>query len=100
MIAFSNREIYKNHLITFPNPAIHTPNMGVEYIYVKDGCYEGGGKNCNIREAETCVSLVEEHSLNAENRIVECSTMSHLKVGILLAFPLGEGGPLAVDEVV
>lgn len=52
LIAFSNREIYKNELITFPNSITKVPDMGVEYIYVENGCYEGGGKNCNIREAQ------------------------------------------------
>lgn len=61
LIAFSNREIYKNELITFPNSITKVPDMGVEYIYVENGCYEGGGKNCNIREAQKCVMLVLEH---------------------------------------
>lgn len=61
LIAFSNREIYKNNLITFPNSSNNIPNMGVEYIYVENGCYEGGGKNCNIKEAQKCVMLVLEH---------------------------------------
>jgi len=61
LIAFSNREIYKNNLITFPNSITKMPDMGVEYIYVKEGCYEGGGKNCNVREAQECVKLVCEH---------------------------------------
>ncbi|MBQ8498060.1 MAG: DUF4011 domain-containing protein [Clostridia bacterium] len=61
LIAFSNREIYQNQLITFPNHLTHATDMGVEYVYVADGYYEGGGKNCNIREAETCVELVLKH---------------------------------------
>lgn len=61
LIAFSNREIYKNNLITFPNSITKIPDMGVEYIYVEDGYYEGGGKNCNIREAQKCVMLVLKH---------------------------------------
>ena len=61
LIAFSNREIYKNNLITFPNSINNAPDMGVEYVYVEDGCYEGGGKNCNIKEAQRCVELVVEH---------------------------------------
>ncbi|MBQ2987786.1 MAG: hypothetical protein IJD59_01645 [Clostridia bacterium] len=68
LISFSNREIYRNRLITFPNPANNVENMGVEYVYVKDGYYEGGGKNCNIREAETCVSLLEDHILQFPSR--------------------------------
>jgi very-short-patch-repair endonuclease len=61
LIAFSNREIYKNNLITFPNSITKVPDMGVEYIYVEDGYYEGGGKNRNIKEAEKCVTLVSDH---------------------------------------
>lgn len=61
LIAFSNREIYNNNLITFPNRLDNVPDMGVEYIYVPDGVYEGGGKNCNIKEAQKCVELVKEH---------------------------------------
>ena len=61
LIAFSNREIYKNSLITFPNAASNIPDMGVEYVYVEDGVYEGGGRNCNEKEAERCVMLVREH---------------------------------------
>lgn len=61
LIAFSNREIYKNNLITFPNSINNIPDMGVEYVYVEDGCYDRGGKKNNIREAEECVKLVFEH---------------------------------------
>lgn len=61
LIAFSNREIYKNNLITFPNSINSVPDMGVEYIYVEDGVYDRGGKKNNIREAEECVRLVFEH---------------------------------------
>ena len=61
LIAFSNREIYNNELITFPNSVTKIPDMGVEYIYVEDGYYEGGGKNCNIVESQKCVTLVMDH---------------------------------------
>lgn len=61
LIAFSNREIYKNNLITFPNSINNAPDMGVEYFYVEDGVYDRGGKKNNIREAEECVRLVFEH---------------------------------------
>lgn len=68
LIAFSNREIYNNNLITFPNRLDNVPDMGVEYIYVPDGVYEGGGKNCNIKEAQKCVELVKEHIEKYPNR--------------------------------
>ncbi len=61
LIAFSNREIYKNSLITFPGSVTNVPDMGVEYIYVEDGCYDRGGRKNNVREAQECVRLVLEH---------------------------------------
>lgn len=58
LIAFSNRTIYNNSLITFPTQTKHQDGSGVEYIYVEDGIYENG---CNIKEAKKIVSLVIEH---------------------------------------
>ncbi len=68
LIAFSNREIYKNSLITFPNSITNVPDMGVEYIYVEDGCYDRGGRKNNVREAQECVRLVVEHIKNHPDR--------------------------------
>lgn len=61
LIAFSNQEIYNQRLITFPGCRDHMEDTGVEFIYVKDGLYEGRPKNCNAIEAEKCVQMVEEH---------------------------------------
>ncbi len=61
LIAFSNREIYKNKLII---PACKTENseeMGIRYIYVEAGYNESGSDNCNIPEAKRCAMLVQEH---------------------------------------
>ena len=61
LIAFSNREIYKGDLITFPDPKNGEPDTGVEFVYVEDGFYESGGRNCNVPEAKRCAQLVKEH---------------------------------------
>lgn len=61
LIAFSNKEIYKNELVTFPSSNENEKDTGVEFEYVEDGFYEGGGRNCNILEAKRCVELVKEH---------------------------------------
>lgn len=61
LIAFSNQEIYKNELVTFPSSNESEPDTGVEFVFVEDGYYEGGGKNCNIPEAKKCVEIVKEH---------------------------------------
>ena len=68
LIAFSNREMYDNKLITFPSNITFAEDTGVEFVYVPDGVYESGGKNCNIREAEECVRLIEEHILKHPER--------------------------------
>ncbi len=60
LIAFSNKEIYKNQLVTFPSNRVLEPDSGVEFIHVKDGYYESGKRN-NILEAKKCVELVKEH---------------------------------------
>ena len=67
LIAFSNRQLYENRLITFPNNADRA-DSGLEYIFVEDGVYEGSGKNRNVREAEKCVQLLEEHILKHPDR--------------------------------
>lgn len=58
LIAFSNQEIYKNKLITFPSSNTVAADSGVEYVYVENGTYSG---RCNIQEANKCVELIKEH---------------------------------------
>ena len=60
LIAFSNKLLYGSRLITFPNCA-RLADRGLEYVYVSDGLYEGGGKNCNLPEARKCLQLILEH---------------------------------------
>lgn len=57
LIAFSNKEIYNNRLITFPNCA-KSRDKGLEYVYVPGGCYQD---RSNVMEANRCVSLIREH---------------------------------------
>lgn len=61
LIAFSNRQFYKDELVTFPGSLRDDSSQGIEFIYVKDGSYDRGGKRNNIREAEAVVKLVEQH---------------------------------------
>lgn len=68
LITFSNREIYKNNLITFPSKEITETDVGLEFVYVEAGYYEGGGKSCNSKEAEMCTTLVRNHIMNQPNR--------------------------------
>lgn len=61
LIAFSNQEIYKNELVTFPSSNESDPDTGVEFVYVEDGYYEPSPRNYNILEARRIVELVKEH---------------------------------------
>ena len=65
LISFSNQEIYKNNLITFPSSKTNVADSGVEYIYVEKGVYEN---RCNKEEAKLCVNLVKEHILKHPER--------------------------------
>lgn len=61
LIAFSNAKIYYNSLITFPSNEEKIVDSGVEYLYVKDGTYDRGGKKGNAAEAKRVAELVFEH---------------------------------------
>ena len=83
LIAFSNNEIYNNKLITFPNSAVYKKDMGVEYIYVEDGVYEGGGKNCNVKEAKECVKLLKKHIIEHPERSLGIIAFSEKQQGVI-----------------
>ncbi len=66
LIAFSNAQIYGGSLITFPGARERQRDMGVEYVYVENGVYEGQG--INQSEARRCVQLVHRHILTHPER--------------------------------
>ena len=68
LIAFSNTKIYKNNLITFPSNSEKLKDNGVEYIYVKEGFYDRGGKKGNTVEAQKVAEMVFDHFKRSPNR--------------------------------
>lgn len=76
LIAFSNIKIYNSQLITFPSSTESAPDCGVEYVYVKDGIYDRGGKKNNIFEARKVADLVFEHFKKYPNRSLGVVTFS------------------------
>ncbi|NCC61018.1 MAG: DUF4011 domain-containing protein [Verrucomicrobiae bacterium] len=68
LIAFSNAKIYKNNLITFPSNIDKMPDNGVEYIHVRDGFYDRGGKKGNVIEAQKVAEIVFDHFRNYPKR--------------------------------
>lgn len=65
LIAFSNQEIYKSKLTTFPSSNTVAADSGVEYVYVENGTYSG---RCNVQEANKCVELIKEHIIKYPER--------------------------------
>jgi len=76
LISFSNSEIYNNGLITFPSSVDKLKDNGVEYVYVKDGIFDSGGKATNILEGKRVVQLVGEHILTYPSRSLGVVTFS------------------------
>ena len=67
LIAFSNANFYKNHLVTFPSANKSNEDMGVQFYHVPKGIYDRKA-GCNKIEAERVVDLVFEHIQKHPNR--------------------------------
>lgn len=59
LIAFSNKNFYRNNLVTFPSAKTDKEGVGVDYCYV-DGVFDRQNKT-NRREAERIADMVIEH---------------------------------------
>jgi very-short-patch-repair endonuclease len=73
LIAFSNREFYKNQLIAFPSPMPTHPALGVKFVHVKDGVFEG---RKNVEEAKRVVDTVLRHMRTRSNESLGVVTMN------------------------
>ncbi len=58
LIAFSNKNFYRNNLVVFPSPYGQSGKLGVRAVYLKDAIYEN---NTNLREAKRVVDAAVEH---------------------------------------
>ena len=61
LIAFSNYNIYRNELVTFPSAYHSAPYLGIEFIHVADGVYDRSKSRKNRVEAKRIADLVFEH---------------------------------------
>ena len=68
LIAFSNRHIYDDGLVTFPSPERTSPRLGVGFIHVPDGVYDRGRTATNRREAQVVARRVMDHLLDGSGR--------------------------------
>ena len=79
LIAFSNREIYENKLITFPGCG-RQPDRGIEYVLVENGIYRD---RTNTAEADRCVELIQEHIRLHPERSLGVVAFSEKQQGVI-----------------
>ena len=79
LIAFSNKKIYNNRLITFPGTG-KTRDSGLEYVYVPGGCYHD---RSNVMEAKKCVRLLEQHIREHPERSLGIIAFSEKQQGVI-----------------
>lgn len=60
LITFSNREFYRNSMVTFPGAMEDGPDVGVTFT-AADGTYDRGGRKDNRREAALVAQRVIHH---------------------------------------
>ena len=59
LIAFSNKNFYRNSLITFPSPVLDREGCGIDYYHV-DGVFDRK-HHTNMKEAEYVVDMIYRH---------------------------------------
>lgn len=64
LIAFSNREFYRNELLLFPCPSARNLSTGVKYVWV-GGTYSA---RTNVEEAKVCARAAVEFMRKTPNR--------------------------------
>ena len=79
LIAFSNKKIYNNRLITFPGTG-KARDSGLEYVYVPGGCYHD---RSNVMEAKKCVRLLEQHIKEHPERSLGIIAFSEKQQGVI-----------------
>lgn len=79
LIAFSNKKIYNNRLITFPGTG-KMRDSGLEYVYVPGGCYHD---RSNVMEAKKCVRLLEQHIKEHPERSLGIIAFSEKQQGVI-----------------
>jgi very-short-patch-repair endonuclease len=65
LIQFSNERFYSNRLVVFPAAAYDGPELGVHFVHVEDGRYEGAGVN-PIEAARVAAAVVEHFRTRPE----------------------------------
>lgn len=73
LIAFSNKNFYRNNLVVFPSPYGQSGKLGVRAVYLKDAIYEN---NTNLREAKRVVDAAVEHIISRSKESLGIVTLN------------------------
>lgn len=73
LIAFSNREFYKNELVVFPTPQAEHSDFGIAYYHVADAVY---GEGVNPIEGRVVAEAAVQHVLRHPQRSLGIVTLN------------------------
>ncbi|MGE0190823.1 MAG: DUF3320 domain-containing protein [Planctomycetota bacterium] len=66
LITFSNEHFYDRSLVTFPHPARDATDVGISFVHVADGVYEGGAGRSRTNPVEAATVAARAFELLAE----------------------------------
>ncbi|MCB9829320.1 MAG: DUF3320 domain-containing protein [Planctomycetes bacterium] len=66
LITFSNEHFYDHSLVTFPHPARDATDVGISFVHVADGVYEGGAGRSRTNPIEAATVAARAFELLAE----------------------------------
>jgi superfamily I DNA and/or RNA helicase len=73
LIAFSNQQFYKNRLVVFPAPEPAGVDLGVSFVHVRNGIWDG---ETNHNEATLVADSVLRHMETRPGRSLGVATMN------------------------
>jgi hypothetical protein len=76
LISFSNDRFYDGQLVLFPASRMGADDLGLEFVYVKDGLYDRGRARNNIREADVVANIVFNHFTKYPDKTLGVVTFS------------------------
>ena len=83
LIAFSNDQIYKGELVTFPTPNHLSPDMGVAMTVVPDAIYERGRSQTNPVEARAVAHRLIDYLRDGSGRSVGVIAFNAAQAGAI-----------------
>ena len=76
LISFSNDRFYDGQLVLFPASRMGADDLGLDFVYVKNGIYDRGKARNNVMEAEIVADLVFNHFTRYPDKTLGVVTFS------------------------